>query len=89
MFFFLFTAGSDSKDLGSIRATTCPNCNNTREWHLYRHRTKAGAFFLNLLTVKTRYVLACPICQYGEELDKTQAENLIRATRSPQDRDSG
>ena len=86
MFFFLVTSGSDSQDLGPIRAKTCPNCHNTQEWHLYRHRTKAGAFFINFLTVRTKYVLACPICHYGEELDRTQAENLLRATRSPRDR---
>jgi len=86
MFFFLFTSGGDTKDLGPIRATTCQNCNNTREWHLYRYRTKVGAFFINFLPVRTKYVLACPICQYGEELDKTKAEHLLRATRSPQDR---
>ncbi len=86
MFFFLFSVGDDTKDMGPIRPTTCPNCHNARDWHLYRHRTKAGAFFINFLTVKTKYVLACPICHFGEELDKTQAENLLRATRSPGDR---
>jgi predicted nucleic-acid-binding Zn-ribbon protein len=84
--FFLFNMGSDSQDLGPIRPTACPNCHNTEDWHLYRHRTRVGAFFINFLTVRAKYALACPICGYGEEIDASRAENMLRANRSPRDR---
>jgi hypothetical protein len=88
LMFFLFSVGSDTEDLGPMRATTCPNCHNARDWHLYRQRMKVGAFFINFLTVQTKYVLACPICRMGKRMDKTQAENWIRANRGPRNRDS-
>jgi len=78
MFFILGLDNGKPQITKSTSYINCPNCHNQRFWNLIREQTHFSLFFLPLVPVKSKYYLACPICNYGRELNKEEYEEQIQ-----------
>jgi hypothetical protein len=77
MFVILGLAGNKPEITKSVEFINCPHCNNRQFWNLIHEQTNFSLFFLPLFSVKDKYFKACPICQYGQELTKTEYTFLL------------
>lgn len=61
------------KDLGPVAPALCPNCGNHVVFRLLELRNWFSVFFVPLVPGRAHHVLACPVCDYGVELDERAA----------------
>jgi hypothetical protein len=54
----------------------CNHCHNEEYWILSRITTWFTLFFIPVFPYTVKYFLACPICQYGVELNSEQIEKI-------------
>jgi len=54
----------------------CDHCNNEEFWGLSRRTTWFTLFFIPVIPYKTEWLLTCPICKYGTELDSAQVKKI-------------
>ncbi len=80
MFVILGLSGNKPEVTKSTEFLHCPNCYNQRFWNLIRERSNFSLFFIPVFPVKDMYYLACPICNYGNQLTKTEYKEQIKKT---------
>jgi len=64
------------KDFGPVFQNHCAHCNNDEYWTLHRISVWFTLFFIPVFPYEWKYVLLCPICTYGIELDSNQINQL-------------
>jgi len=75
--FFIFGWGHQTIwDVGSTFRIMCNHCNNEEFWGLSRRTTWFTLFFIPIIPYKTEWLVTCPICKYGSELDSAQVEKI-------------
>lgn len=58
-------------DLGSTFITAeCANCHNVVNFQAQKRGYKFSLFFVPLFSIKSQYIVQCPICQHGFEVSK-------------------
>jgi hypothetical protein len=71
--FFIFGWGRQTiKNHGVVIKKHCSHCNNEDYWQLIKITTWFSLFFLPLIPYKNKYMLICPVCEYGIKLDSGQ-----------------
>ncbi|HAG17341.1 MAG TPA: hypothetical protein DCG69_12605 [Bacteroidales bacterium] len=81
MFVILGLSDSKPEITKSNDFLNCPNCNNQRFWNLIHERTHFSLFFLPVFPIKEKYYKACPVCNYGQELSKTDYYYLLNKSK--------
>ena len=64
------------KFLGKARMLTCARCGNTNAFEVWSETQWITLFFINVIPVKTKYFVLCPICHYGQEVQKREALDM-------------
>lgn len=54
----------------------CVHCNNVAYQKIFRRDHKFALFWIPLFPLDTTYYGCCPVCNYGQKLDKQQAYAL-------------
>lgn len=77
----IFGTKNKSEDLGATDAEVlCANCHNQSPWHVHVVDKKFTLFFMSIFTLSSTYYLLCPICQYGRQISKQDAKELVGRT---------
>ncbi len=71
---FIFGYHPKTKTVGPVEDKTCPNCNNTRHWLLGKTTDFISFFFIPLIPTKTKYHEHCPVCNFTNELSRSEFE---------------
>ncbi|OGJ55213.1 hypothetical protein A2880_02790 [Candidatus Peribacteria bacterium RIFCSPHIGHO2_01_FULL_49_38] len=58
--------------LGSVFKQMCDHCHNEDYWVLMRRTTWFTLFFIPVIPYRTEWMLLCPVCKYGLELNSDQ-----------------
>lgn len=72
--FIIWGSRTIEKNLGHSQETyMCRHCNNASNYKIF-HRTKwFTLFWIPIIPLGRKYFVACPICNYGNELPKSTA----------------
>ncbi len=77
----IFGTKNKSEDLGVTDVEVlCANCHNESHWHVHVFDKNFTLFFMSIFTLSSTYYLLCPICQYGREISKQDAKDLVGRT---------
>ena len=74
MIFIVGVGGPRSEQKRDNFKTFCPHCRNEDYWIREKQVQNLTLFFLPVFPVKTDYVYYCPICQYGNKINKEDFE---------------
>ena len=75
--FIIFGAGENIKEQFSLaKSDHCFHCNNTTRWTATKVQKHISLFFMPVLPYKTKYYIACPICNKGQEVSEQEFERL-------------
>jgi len=66
------------KTYGPVIRHTCNHCHNIDNWYLIKISTWFTLFFVPIFPYKINYLLVCPICSWGIELEKNDFKQLIK-----------
>jgi len=78
--FVLFGWGGSNKVLGVGYTLECPNCHNSRTWHVVQSNRKVSVFFVSVVKWDKKYWMVCPVCSAGLELESQQQAQEVLAT---------
>lgn len=71
--FFVFGWGHQTvKKHGPVQKYRCERCHNEELWHLFSKKTWFTLFFIPVIPYARKYLLLCPVCNHGVELDHAQ-----------------
>lgn len=65
-----------TKQIGIAFKYLCNHCHNEEFWILSKITTWFTLFFIPVIPYSTKYLLSCPVCQYGLTLDDKQLEQI-------------
>jgi pyruvate-formate lyase-activating enzyme len=75
---FIFGWGGQSKVLGDGYTLMCPNCHNARSWRVVKTNKKVSLFFVPVVKWDAKYLMVCPVCSAGFELEsQVQAQEVL------------
>ncbi len=55
----------------------CQHCNNTQYYKITRVRTWFTLFWIPIFPFSSKYYITCPICNYGMQLKKEEALEMV------------
>jgi len=64
------------KDLGPVTKHNCEHCGNEELWTLHHISKWFTLFFIPIFPYDNKYILACPICTSGFEVDSDKFKKL-------------
>ncbi len=76
--FIVFGNKHSRKVLGFVdKQFNCEHCHNTTPFNLVRYREWFTLYWIPTIPYKTFYRAECPICEYGYDVDKKRAIEII------------
>jgi hypothetical protein len=75
--FFIFGSRKKVKVIGPVFSQVCANCHNEKIWILKQITTWFTFFFIPLIPFDPKYIFVCPICNYGQALNKSQIAEFM------------
>lgn len=63
-------------NVGAVFRQLCSNCHNDEYWILIRRTTWFTLFFIPVIPYKTEWLLLCPVCKFGIELNAEQVKKF-------------
>lgn len=64
--------------LGNLGAIwRCDHCNNDSHYRVFKRATWFTLFWIPIFPYSTKYYVTCPVCGYGKEMKKAEAEELM------------
>ncbi len=67
-----------NKTLGYFnQAFQCGRCNNVSNYKLIRQRQWFTLFWIPIFPIGTKYFLGCPVCNYGQYINKKEAKRML------------
>lgn len=54
----------------------CPRCNASKDHHLYEVKSICSLFFIPIISVTTKRILACDCCQNGRKISRKEYNEL-------------
>lgn len=80
--FIIWGTKSIDKTLGnSQRAYQCGHCNNVTNYRIFRRRKWFTLFWIPIFPFSSKYFIACPVCNYGQQISKDEAMEQIQVQR--------
>lgn len=74
-----------SRDYGLAFEKTCPNCNNNDYWHFVRLTTWFTLFFIPVIPYSNKYMLLCPVCDRGYQVQGEKINKLKLLSKANND----
>jgi len=79
--FIIFGIRDIKRELGITQNVFhCNHCNNDNHYTVTRVRKFFHIFWIPLIPLLTKYYVSCPVCDFGFEVEKDEADNLINGT---------
>ena len=79
--FIVWGTRSKDKDLGQSQvAYECEHCNNVSHYRIFRRRNWFTIFWIPIIPLSTKYFIACPICNFGQQIKKSEALDKVQET---------
>lgn len=63
-------------NVGPVFQQLCSHCNNDDYWVLTRRITWFTLFFIPIIPYNIKYIVTCPTCEYGIQLDGKKFEEM-------------
>ena len=79
--FIVWGTRSKDKELGQSQVSyECERCNNVSRYRIFRRRNWFTIFWIPLIPLSTKYYIACPVCNYGQQIKKAEALDKLQDT---------
>ena len=76
--FIIWGSRSMDKTLGETQRTyQCQHCNNASRYRVFRRRNWFTLFWIPIFPFSSKYFVTCPICNFGSQLKKDAAMELL------------
>ena len=75
--FIIFGTRQTVKKIGDVGVYRCDHCNNVIVFQVMIIRKWFTLFWIPIFPYSIQYYIICPICQYGGELTKENALELV------------
>jgi hypothetical protein len=69
------------EDLGLVDRAVCEHCRNLVDWRLQKVSIWFTLFFAPVFPYQQKYLVVCPICGWGFQLEKDQFDLLEKSRR--------
>lgn len=81
--FIIWGTKTTEKTLGnSQQVYQCGHCNNASNYRIFRRRKWFALFWIPMIPLSTKYYISCPVCNYGREITKQEAETLVQQVQN-------